>query len=228
MAEETKQEKKKETTALVAKKSNLPAPRTREQEEKSYILVRNFFAIIVHLLYGIKTLHTERLPEGACIVCPNHTSNLDPPALATGFKKTAYLRFMAKKSLLEIPIIGGFISRAGSFGVDRGNNDVGAIKKALKVLKDGCKLVMFPEGTRVKNGAEGDAKAGAVMLAMKTGVPIVPVFMTREKKLFHKIVMVVGEPYTLKPAGKRATKEELETAADDLLKRIYALEEETK
>lgn len=202
--------------------------RSREQEARFYDFFFTLVRIVWSIIYPVRVKYRERLPEGACLVCPNHTSLADPPMAAVAMGRKAYPKIMAKKSLMEIPILGWCFEMSGTFGVDRGNNDIGAIKNALRALKDGCKLLIFPEGTRVAEDEQGQAKTGAVMFAFKTGAPIVPVFMTRKKRLFHRSVAVFGEPYYLKPAGKRATQEELNAAAEDLLRRIYALEAEAK
>ncbi|MCQ2441968.1 MAG: 1-acyl-sn-glycerol-3-phosphate acyltransferase [Oscillospiraceae bacterium] len=202
--------------------------RTREEENRSYDVFFTMVWLIWFVLYPVKVLHRDRLPEGACIICPNHTSLADPPMAAIAMGRKAYPKIMAKKSLMSLPVLGWIFNRIGTFGVDRGNNDIGAIKNALRALKDNCKLLIFPEGTRVAEDEQGTGKTGAVMFAYKTGAPIVPMFMTRKKRLFRRSVAVFGEPYYLKPAGKRATKEELDTAAEDLMRRIYALEAETK
>lgn len=202
--------------------------RTREQEERNYrMLYRVAHPVLGRLLYPYQTLHQERIPEGACIICPNHNCWIDPPMACFAMTNRYHIYIMAKQELMELPVLGRIFDSIGTFGVDRGNSDVGAIKRALRVLKDGQKLLMFPEGTRVAEG-EGDAKTGAIMLAMKTGVPLLPVYMTRHKKPFHKSTVVIGEPYTVKPAGRRATPAEYEEQAQILLDRIYALEEEAK
>lgn len=213
MAKEAKKEKK---------------VRSRKQEESFYNFFFTLVRIIWSVIYPVKVLHRDRLPEGACIVCPNHTSLADPPMAAVAMGRKAYPKIMAKKSLMEIPVLGWCFEMSGTFGVDRGNNDISAIKNALRALKDNCKLLIFPEGTRVAENEEGQGKTGAVMFAFKTGAPIVPMFMTRKKRLFRRSVAVFGEPYYLKPAGKRASKEELNAAAEDLIRRIYALEAEAK
>lgn len=202
--------------------------RTRQQEERNYRLFYVILYPFFNLLFPNKTLHRDRVPEGPCIICPNHTSLADPPMACYAVTKKHPLRIMAKKSLMEIPILGKIFEAIGTFGVDRGNNDMSAIKNALRVLKDGCKLLMFPEGTRVAEGEDSSAKTGAAMLALKTGVPLVPVYMSRKKKLFRRSTVVIGEPYVVKPAGRVAKKEEYAVVADDLLKRIYALEEEAE
>ncbi len=202
--------------------------RTREQEDRNYRRLWTFLRILFFLPFPFKAFHRERIPEGPCIVCPNHNSLADPPLACFAMGVQHSMRIMAKKSLMDTPIMGWAFDACGTFGVDRGNNDVGAIKNALRALKDGYKLLMFPEGTRVASDTQGDAKTGAVMLAMKTGVPLLPMFMTRKKRLFRRSTIIIGEPYYVKAAGKRPTKEELNEAADELLRRIYALEEETK
>lgn len=202
--------------------------RTRAQEERNYRILYVILYPIWNFFYPFKVLHRGRIPEGPCIICPNHTSLADPPMICFAASRKHIIRIMAKKSLLEIPIMGRVLDAIGTFAVDRGSNDMSAIKNALRVLKDGCKLMMFPEGTRVGEGEEGSAKTGAAMIALKTGAPIVPVYSTRPKKMFHRSTVVFGEPYVVKPAGRRATKEEQEAVADDLLSRIYALESEAQ
>ena len=109
------------------------------------------------------------------------------------------------------------------FGVDRGHADMHAVKTALKLLKDGNKLLMFPEGTRHQDGEFGDAKTGAAMLAVRTGVPIVPIYMPAEKKWFRLNPVVFGQPYYPKVAGRKGTAEEYRAIAEDLMRRIEAL-----
>jgi 1-acyl-sn-glycerol-3-phosphate acyltransferase len=98
----------------------------------------------------------------------------------------------------------------------------------MRVLKNGRKLLMFPEGTRVSEGEEGSAKTGAVVLATKMNVPVIPMFIPRKKRLFRRTPVVVGEPYMIQLESGRSKQEAMTAAADDLLNRIYALEEEIK
>lgn len=203
--------------------------RTREQETKGFHLVYNLCWPAYHLAYPMKTLHRDRIPDGPFIACPNHSSLLDPPMAAFALTKKHPVRIMAKKSLLEIPVIGWFMDNGGVIGVDRGSADINAIKRSLRVLKDGYPMMIFPEGTRVKEvGKRGEPHTGAVMLAMKTGVPLLPIYIPQGKKPLRMTTIVIGEPYTIAPAGKRATNAELEAAAAELLDRIYALEGESR
>jgi 1-acyl-sn-glycerol-3-phosphate acyltransferase len=135
---------------------------------------------------------------------------------------------MAKSELMRVPVLGWLLAKAGVFGVDRGKSDVGAIKQALKVLKGGERLMLFPEGTRFKEGDGGAAKTGAAMLALRTGVPIVPVYIPREKKWLMRTPVIIGEPYYPGVKGQRATPEDYRAVADDLMARIHALGEQIK
>ena len=74
---------------------------------------------------------------------------------------------MAKIQLMRVPVIGWLLGKAGIFGVDRGHADMHAAKTALRCLKEGHKLLIFPEGTRVEEGENVDAKAGAAMFATR-------------------------------------------------------------
>ena len=133
---------------------------------------------------------------------------------------------MAKQELLDAPVLGRLLRRWGIFGVKRGNSDVGAIKTALRHLKAGCKLLIFPEGTRVKEGEENDGKTGAIMLALRTGTPILPCYCEKRRRPFQRTAIVFGEPYMVEIAGKRATPKEDRDCAEDLSGRIYALKEQ--
>ena len=121
------------------------------------------------------------------------------------------------------PIIGWILRHGGIFGVKRGQADVAAVRTAMKYLKDGEKLLMFPEGTRHLDGEFGDAKTGAAMLAVRTGVPIVPVYLPAEKRWFRFTPVAFGEPYHPKVAGRKGTTEEYRAIAEDLMERIEAL-----
>ena len=129
---------------------------------------------------------------------------------------------MAKKELFKIPILGGILSRAGAFSVDRGNADMGAIRTSMMILKEKGILGIFPEGTRRQDSGEG--KHGAVMLAARTGSQVVPVYIPRQKRIFHRLDLVVGEPYVLDKSirGKDAYEEK----SAEMMDKIETLKDE--
>ena len=189
-----------------------------------YIIVWPFF----NLFHPCRAIGREHIPKGGVLICANHTALSDPLLIVFAFQRKNPLRVMAKAELLRVPIIGWLLSKAGIFGVERGKSDVGAIKTAMRYLKGGEKLLLFPEGTRIKEGEEGTAKTGAAMLAVRTGVPILPVYVPRKKRWFAPTPVVIGQPYYPEVAGRHATSEEYQAIADDLMERIYGLGEQVK
>lgn len=191
-----------------------------------YMLIYPFF----NLFHPSRAVGLENLPEGGALICPNHTKASDPFFVAFAFGLKNRVMAMAKAELLRIPVAGWLLGKAGVFGVERGKADVGAIKMAMKSLKAGERLLLFPEGTRVKEGEEEshEAKNGAAMLALRTGVPIVPVYIPRNKNWFRPTPVVIGEPYRPQIAGRKATPEEYDAISADLMKRIQALAEQVK
>lgn len=116
----------------------------------------------------------ENIPEGGCIIACNHQSHADPPFVGCTMDSLTY--FFARKSLFDVPVVGFLLRRANTIPVDRdGGSDVAAFKKVFTVLKSGNSLIMFPEGTRSKDGKMQEAKAGVGLMACKMRVPVVPV-----------------------------------------------------
>lgn len=194
----------------------------------AYTIIYCFLWPFFNLLHPCKAIGREHIPEGGALICANHTRLSDPLFVVFAFHLKNRLRFMAKSELMRIPILGWLLAKAGVFGVERGKSDVGAIKLALKVLKGGEKLMLFPEGTRFKEGDGGAAKTGAAMLALRTGVPVVPVYIPRDKKWFGRTPVIIGAPYYPGVQGRKATPEDYRVVADDLMKRIRALGEQVK
>ncbi|MCD8382006.1 MAG: 1-acyl-sn-glycerol-3-phosphate acyltransferase [Clostridiales bacterium] len=197
--------------------------RTAKQCKPWYRAVYCILFIIYRSIYHLRTIGRENIPGGPAVICPRHCTLVDPPMIYFGMTGKHFPRTMAKQELLEIPVLGWFLYRIGIIGVRRGENDMTSIKSGLRCLKEGTKLIIFPEGTRVQEGEHVQAQTGAIMFALKTGAPLVPVYLTRAKK-FHRMTMVFGEPYHPQIAGKKATPEEMRQLADELLEKIYALE----
>ena len=106
----------------------------------------------------------ENLPkDGSFVICCNHSSCADPVWLLAALRARRHQqvpRIMAKAELLKVPVLGPLLRWVGVFGVERGEADVGALKIALKTLKEGRSLMLFPQGTRCKNGERLPGKTG--------------------------------------------------------------------
>ena len=192
---------------------------------------RWFFVVIsaltplVRILCPIRITGKENIPEGGALICSNHTSAVDIVHLAVALGPRTNFAVMAKDSLFKNKLIGWFFGKMGAFPVNRGGSDLVAMKTALKALQDGKKLVIFPEGTRVEKQGEASAKGGVALLATRTGVPIVPVYCGVRQKFFRWNPVTFGKAYVPQIAGRRATPEENQQIADQLLENIYALKE---
>ena len=170
----------------------------------------------------LRVIGRENLPkEGSYLICPNHCGMADPFWAVVSMKAGFIPRIMAKKELMEIPVLGGLLRWVGVFGVDRGNADINAIKQGIRCLREGEPLLLFPEGTRVKQGQRVQAKGGAVMLAHRTGCPIVPVYLTTRRRPFSAMTCVFGEAYVPDLGEGRPTEAALNRAAEELMDKIY-------
>lgn len=127
----------------------------------------------------------ENLPQsGPVIIISNHVGNWD--SLALGIAMNRQVCYMAKQELFDIPLLGFIIKRLGAFPVKRGGGDRSALKAAQQILQEGKVIGIFPEGTRSKTGQLQPFKAGAAVLAQRTGSPIVPVGLIDTKNIFRK------------------------------------------
>jgi len=195
--------------------------------------MKTFYAIIYcivwpffNLVHPCKPVHRDRLPEGGAILCPNHTRLSDPLFVVFALGLRIKPQVMAKAELRKVPFIGWILGKIGVFYVDRGKPDVRAVKRALTCLKEGEKLLLFPEGTRSKTNEMGEARTGAAMFSVRTGAPIVPVYIPPDKKWFRRTPVVFGEPFYPNVKSRRGSSEEYEIISKDLMRRIAGLEAE--
>lgn len=188
----------------------------------------SFLVVIVRaickVIYPTRIIGAENVPEGAAIVCATHSNYIDPLLLAIAFGGNDPIHFMGKKELFKIPVLRGLMRALGAFPVDRGTSDITSIKTAMRFLRDGEKVGIFPEGTRASEDEETDAKTGAIRLASKMKVPVIPVYLTRGKVIFRKVDLIIGMPYYI-TGEKRG---EYETLSQELMSKIYELRDTAK
>ena len=180
----------------------------------------------IRLSFPTKYYGKKNLPKGACIIASNHTSNLDAILLALHTWEKKY--YLKKKELYTNKLRSAFLNGIGLIKIDRQANDLNAIKNGLKVLKDGKKLVIFPEGKRVnkENGELGEVKQGVSMFAIKAKVPVVPMYIAKKPKFWRRNKVYIGEPFTLEEFyGQKLTSETLEKASEIVATKINELRE---
>ena len=189
-----------------------------------YRVARWICAFVCTVLWRFKAVGVENVPRsGALIVACNHVAYLDPVALGVGLPRM--LTFLAKKELFAIPILGPLIRGCGAYPLDRDAGGVAAVRAALRVLKDGRCVGIFPEGTRNRSGTAAQ-KGGAALLAALSGAPVVPaaVVGTRDAKRLAQIRVAYGKPLTI-VRNRKADDDDLEKWTAEIMRRIRRLEE---
>jgi len=192
---------------------------------------------LVSLLGRTRIIGVEYVPRsGSFILVANHVSLADPPIVgwATGYQIGRVVHFMAKQEMRSWPILGWLAGHSGVFWVRRGEGDRASQRAALEVLADGRPIAVFPEGTRSRNeGIIGEGKAGATLLAMRSGAPLLPVAISGTERIFPgksrlprrtRVTVRIGEPFWLphQPSG-RLDREVLAAGTRRIMTEIAAL-----
>ncbi|HYB61815.1 MAG TPA: lysophospholipid acyltransferase family protein [Methylomirabilota bacterium] len=129
---------------------------------------------------------TKNVPDGACLFIANHTGNVDAPAIVSSIPRQ--IAVIAKKSLFEIPLVGRAFRIARFIPVDRSDHEsaLASVEAAVGEMKEGVSFLIYPEGTRSADGRLLPFKKGAFVLAIKAGVPIVPVACSGAHRIWPK------------------------------------------
>ncbi|MFB5281995.1 lysophospholipid acyltransferase family protein [Peribacillus sp. Hz7] len=188
-----------------------------------YRFGKTVVTIILKPLFRIQTIGTESFPkDDGVLICANHIDNLDPPVV--GLTSPRVIHFMAKEELFHVPILKQILPTINVFPVKRGMSDKGALKKGLKLLKEGEVLGLFPEGTRSKTGELGKGLAGAGFFALRTNAAVVPCAIIGPYKPFRKLKVVYGKPidFSQYREQKISPEEATEVIMDEIRKLISA------
>ena len=134
----------------------------------------------------VRVVGTERIPSGTCLFVANHTSSADAPAVVGAIPRR--IAILLKKSLFAYPIVGQAFQLAHFIPVDRTQQDaaIAAIEKGIEAMRDGQSFLIYPEGTRSPDGRLQQFKKGAVVMAIKCGVPIVPIACSGAHRIMEK------------------------------------------
>ena len=124
------------------------------------------------------------IEEGPCIIAANHCSFFDPPLVGVACRRA--IHYLARKSLLEWPILGPIFPDLNVIPVDRKNADRSALMGAIRVVKNGGAVLIFPEGTRSPDGKLQPAQPGIGMIVAKTGAPVVPVRIFGSYEVYNR------------------------------------------
>ena len=181
-------------------------------------------APFIHFFRPFEVAGKENMISGAALVCSNHSAMIDPFQIAMAFGINTNIHVIAKIELFRIPVLSSILRRLLMISVDRSINDIASIKASLGYLKNGEKVVIFPEGTRASGYDVNSAKSGAVKLAERAGVPILPVFIPRKKPFFKKSKIVFGEPFYISRQKEKRTPDDYVKLSEELMSKIQALD----
>ncbi len=173
-----------------------------------YWLGYNLSRLIGRLCFGFRVVHRERvIQNGPVILAMNHQSFLDPPLAGTACNRAIY--FLAKKSLMDVPVLGWLLPKLNVIPVNIEGADRTALKAVIRVLRAGDCALLFPEGTRTPDGNLQPPLPGLGLIIAKTLAPVVPmrIFGAFDAwpihgkiHLFRRITVVVGEPLVFSDA----------------------------
>ena len=193
-----------------------------------FVFVYYLVTLVANIFHPVTVIGRENLPEHGALLCPNHNSNWDPVLVALKVPVNYRLHIMAKKELFCNKVFDWVLRKLGAFPVDRGEGDIEAVKNALKAIKSGDNLLIFPEGTRVEHEGDLPAKGGVAVIGIRSGAQFVPVYVEGNKRLFHRTRIIFGQAYRPEATSRRPSPEEVQAIADEVLRRSYALGGETR
>ena len=152
-----------------------------------YYLSQLFLRLVLWALFGLRVKGRENIPRrGGVIIAANHISLADPPFIGSVCRREAH--YWAKEELFRRKAFAALIRAYRAFPLKRDGVDREAIGRAIKLLRSGHALLLFPEGSRQKGGELGPGRPGVGLIATKTGVPVVPAFIQSSDHLGQAIL----------------------------------------
>ncbi len=190
------------------------------------ILIKKIYKGLMILVYRPKVVGRENIPnDTAAIICPNHVHALDSAVIIAMNKRK--INVLAKEELFKNGFIRWIADLFGIYPVKRDNKSMESIKISLKLLKNNELLMIFPEGTRNGMAKGVKPKDGAIKLAIRANVPIVPVGVQGNFKPFRKVKVNIGKPiYYSKYKDEVNNKEVMDKLTEELMKTIVKLRDE--
>jgi 1-acyl-sn-glycerol-3-phosphate acyltransferase len=191
-----------------------------------YIILWPFVWLFTHMLCRYKVIGRQHIPrKGAVLVVANHQIWYDPLLLGLIFPRRLW--FMAKIEIFQTPLVGAGCRLTGQIPVRRGAGDRVALEAALAYLRAGKAVTIFPEGAVEQQERLLVAQTGVAMLALRSGVPILPVAHTGTRRVFtrrgfwmSRVEVHIGEPYLPGVPAGLSRKAALKLITEDLMVRI--------
>ena len=197
-----------------------------------YSIAHSILRVIAIIYIRLQAISVENIPEeGGVILAPNHPSDLD--SFILGIAINRQLHTMGKEELFKKRFAGYIFRKLNAFPVKRGEVDREAVRTAIKILKEGNVIDMYPEGTVSLDGSLQEAKQGTAFIALQAEAAVVPVAIIGSFNVMskgqrfprpHKVILKFGKPlYFDEYYGKPYDKETLKIITDKIMNEIKAL-----
>lgn len=188
-----------------------------------YYIIEFLVKILVMPFFRLKIYGRKNFIKGSAVVVSNHYTKLDPVIFLTLRYQQMYTLIKKEASKSKTYWMYSWV---GLVPIDREGNDINGMKKALKVLKDDKKLIVFPEGTRNKADNEiKEFKGGAFLFAIKAQKPIIPIVYHDRLRFLRRNRLIIGEPFELSEYyGKKLSAEDYEKIAEDMRGKMIELQ----
>jgi 1-acyl-sn-glycerol-3-phosphate acyltransferase len=198
-----------------------------------YNIFYNLAKFLARLVFQMRVVHPERMvEEGPLILAVNHASFFDPPLAGICSHRGVY--YLARKTLLKWPFFGPLFPAMNVIPVERDGNDMSALREVIKKVREGNGVILFPEGTRSRDGNLQPARAGIGLVIAKTGAPVLPMRIfgayesfPKDAKRFRmsKVTVVIGHAIHFAPEElANATREKYQELSDRVMDAISELE----
>jgi 1-acyl-sn-glycerol-3-phosphate acyltransferase len=194
-----------------------------------YKILRSALWVFTHVICRYRVSGLDHIPsQGPLLIVANHLSWYDPILVGVVLPRRAW--FFTKVELFRWPILGLGCRLTGQIPVHRGQSDRAALEKGLSYLQEGKVLVVFPEGSVARQGQMIAARMGAAMLAIRSGVPVLPIAHTGTRRVlrsprfwFPRVDIKIGKPYTLTLPEGVSRKAGLQLVMENMMTRIASM-----
>ena len=200
-----------------------------------YEIVKPLAVFLMRTWFGLRVRGAEHIPSsGPALIVSNHQSILDPPLIGGAARRQIY--FLAKAELFRIPFFGWLIRALHARPVRREGSDPRALRTAALLLEEGKALLVFPEGTRSLDGRLGEGKPGVGMLAVTSGAPVVPAYVSGTLEALPKgavwprrsqVSVSFGPALHFKAPIGSGRKERYREATEEMMRGIAQLKEQS-
>ena len=193
--------------------------------KRFYTFCAGFMKPIYSLFLPAEVTGLENVPEeGGFILCVNHLSARDPFYVAHCCPKRMF-HFMAKAELFKFKPLAWFLRQLDAFPVDRGHNDLTAVRTAMKVTADGHALGIFPQGTRSRDNTRTPMLGGVSLIALRAKAPVIPCYIGGPYRVFRRTPVRFGAPVDLSDLGRRVDSDTMKAATQRIEDAVWRLKD---